>query len=730
MPRLRTSTAGRRAPKRVRSESRSPQRRRPARLRVRAASAACPVDDAKDAADVDISDVSDVADVQICDVDESDVEHRSERALAAAVSGTSVVDDVPIDDIVDAPVDDIGSVSDATDELADQRARRATQPRIATLPRRGDKWEEGVAVANVPVEDVGVEGRPRRRCVRRAPTSLPEKDRRATGLLPPSGATGGKLLEKSVGTILVELQSACEPGLGCWRTGEPCRLRCKATVRKHAATLAIEVAKTYNCTAVQRDQTVFEMTRPSTENGRKVYRLAGIRVCRRAVARILGLGSGHIQRIRHARFDRRRLPRDLRREKQRGEGYRAIYSFLWHVYESVAECRPDHPQAVGLGGGPGASEARNSVDAFLARGGDSDRATQAGDALPRKYLPPGCPKDYWWMFLTEGHAGGSYTTFKRVWKEWADHLSFDSFASHSRCDRCSELRAAMLSAANAAIKVQRASELKEHLGEQWLDRLVYWRMRQTGREPDGEWLVLIADGADQAKFRIMKAARWPKAFDRVHRPRVQMIGCWVHGHECSFSMREEDVQKGSNYVIEVIVRALGRVLAERRRQGRRRPINLWIQTDNASGENKNQFLERFCAVLVDRGIFHMVVHAFLEVGHTHEDIDAIFSTLSGYLGSQLAWDTPHEMAEHAQRYMAPRMPREKVTAGVLGDARAWLSWLAPLDDVKEKKGLTQFTGPGSARFLFVIAVAAPCPYSSRGIARPRPTRIPTTSSSS
>ena len=94
-------------------------------------------------------------------------------------------------------------------------------------------------------------------------------------------------------------------------------------------------------------------------------------------------------------------------------------------------------------------------------------------------------------------------------------------------------------------------------------------------------------------------------------------------------MREEDVQKGSNYIIEVIVRALGRVLAERRRQGRQRPMHLWIQTDNASGENKNQVLARFPAVLVDRGIFDTVVHAFLGVGHTHEDIDALFGTLSG-----------------------------------------------------------------------------------------------------
>ena len=43
-----------------------------------------------------------------------------------------------------------------------------------------------------------------------------------------------------------------------------CALGCKASVRKHAATLAVEAVKTYNCASVQRDMTVFEMAKPIT----------------------------------------------------------------------------------------------------------------------------------------------------------------------------------------------------------------------------------------------------------------------------------------------------------------------------------------------------------------------------------------------------------------------------------------------------------------------------------
>ena len=60
---------------------------------------------------------------------------------------------------------------------------------------------------------------------------------------------------------------------------------------------------------------------------------------------------------------------------------------------------------------------------------------------------------------------------------------------------------------------------------------------------------------------------------------------------------------------------------------------------------------------------------------------------------------PTRWQKRAQRYMAPRLTRETVIAAVLGDTRDWLSWLLPLDDIKEKGGITKLTGPGSARYF-------------------------------
>ena len=45
------------------------------------------------------------------------------------------------------------------------------------------------------------------------------------------------------------------------------------------------------------------------------------------------------------------------------------------------------------------------------------------------------------------------------------------------------------------------------------------------------------------------------------------------------------------------------------------PQHLWIQVDNAGGENKNTHICKLCAYLVDAGMFRSVVLSTLQVGN-------------------------------------------------------------------------------------------------------------------
>ena len=55
---------------------------------------------------------------------------------------------------------------------------------------------------------------------------------------------------------------------------------------------------------------------------------------------------------------------------------------------------------------------------------------------------------------------------------------------------------------------------------------------------------------------------------------------------------------------------------------------LFIQLDNVYRENKNVHLYRFLSYLVEMKIFERIEVSYLPVGHTHNDVDQIFSTIS------------------------------------------------------------------------------------------------------
>jgi hypothetical protein len=54
------------------------------------------------------------------------------------------------------------------------------------------------------------------------------------------------------------------------------------------------------------------------------------------------------------------------------------------------------------------------------------------------------------------------------------------------------------------------------------------------------------------------------------------------------------------------------------------PPILNVQMDNAARDNKNRFVFCFWSLLVAKGIFREVYVNFMLVGHTHDDIDALF----------------------------------------------------------------------------------------------------------
>ena len=69
-----------------------------------------------------------------------------------------------------------------------------------------------------------------------------------------------------------------------------------------------------------------------------------------------------------------------------------------------------------------------------------------------------------------------------------------------------------------------------------------------------------------------------------------------------------------------------------------------------SWREQEPFWVRLCALLVDRGIFRSIVQAFMRVGHTHEDLDAVFGVLASHIASLLEWNSPADMERHVRAH--------------------------------------------------------------------------------
>lgn len=148
------------------------------------------------------------------------------------------------------------------------------------------------------------------------------------------------------------------------------------------------------------------------------------------------------------------------------------------------------------------------------------------------------------------------------------------------------------------------------------------------------FLTIIIDGMDQKKTNIpilYTKARNSKQISNLQQVRTHLLGVLVHRDSETSGMRKvgfghfdlmqypHDANLNLTVLLETLCEfkdALG--------------TELHLQTDSASN-NKNKTVLGFLGLLVHLGIFEECYLHMLPVGHTHEDIDSMFSNFSSSL---------------------------------------------------------------------------------------------------
>lgn len=152
----------------------------------------------------------------------------------------------------------------------------------------------------------------------------------------------------------------------------------------------------------------------------------------------------------------------------------------------------------------------------------------------------------------------------------------------------------------------------------------YHRRRREARTHPNSCISIIIDGADWQSYGIPFFCERTHSSQKLWTIPVYLVGVLVHGRLSSVYIVPGHFKQGTNVVIHILYDVLLDIMA----RGEKIPDTLYLQLDNTVKQNKSRFMIGFLAALVQAGVFKKVVLSFLPKGHTHEDIDQLFSRIA------------------------------------------------------------------------------------------------------
>jgi hypothetical protein len=219
--------------------------------------------------------------------------------------------------------------------------------------------------------------------------------------------------------------------------------------------------------------------------------------------------------------------------------------------------------------------------------------------------------------------------FLRVWRTnpLTRNIKLRKHLRFALCDECIEFRELTLldqtAVERAALKI---AQVLHHRFVKW-ERQLYYIRRARGCDPAVSAMSMIVDAADQSDYAMPYFYNATHSSQKCFRVPTHLMGVLVHGEAVHAYTYYETFKQGNNVTIEAIHEALAVKLAK----DGALPDTLYLQLDNTSKQCKGRYMIGFLGFLILLGLFKHIVLSFLPVGHTHEDIDQVFSRLSVYL---------------------------------------------------------------------------------------------------
>jgi len=278
-----------------------------------------------------------------------------------------------------------------------------------------------------------------------------------------------------------------------------------------------------------------------------------------------------------------------------GPGYLQAYHWMSHFFEMVGDYAPNRDNKVQLPG----IYTKTSIHSIYAKHIESE-------------------------FPGDEHSILSKSRFLNLWANVFPNVTVTKFCQVTgKCSACHWLyeRQEVFRSEKELETIKEFASI--HKIMIYKERGMYVHKRQLAQEHPELYMSLIVDGMSQDHCIL------PYCGNKVAKNnplKQKIIGAKQHGFSRTFYRAFPHVSGGSNLAIEVLLQEIEKRMEYCLANNKLMPDVLFLQIDGGP-ENTSKTFYAMLDQLVKLGVFKKIEVCRLPVGHTHEDIDALFGTL-------------------------------------------------------------------------------------------------------
>ena len=261
------------------------------------------------------------------------------------------------------------------------------------------------------------------------------------------------------------------------------------------------------------------------------------------------------------------------------------------------------------------------------------------------------------------------------------YIRIRKYLRFAKCDTCVDFRARRDSTRDRGTRDEIKKEEVTHHYFVTGERDSYYKRAGLGDSDPTKYFSVIIDGSDNSQYWSPYFRERTSSTQSAWKVGLHVMGAIVHGRRAYAYTILDTCPLGSNVTIDVLHRVMK---AELDRTGTL-PKTMYLQLDNTTRQCKSKFVVAWLHYLIQCGIFDDIYISFLPKGHTHEDIDQMFSCVAKYLRGH---DCPSPLAFAACIRAAYTYNGEKPTVEHLTHVSNIRDWLEPHVGITQRHALT------------------------------------------